>query len=89
MAFFVSPSVSPRSPSNYLHISLLPTTLKRRTLPTYITSTMPEILDKIQGAVGNKLNQKSQPGNNVERTADTDVNSSTVSDSHPRSIAPS
>ena len=44
----------------------------------YITFKMPDLVNKIEGAVGGKLNQKSQPGDGVERTADTDVNSSTV-----------
>ncbi len=38
---------------------------------------MPEILDKLQSFASNKLNQKSQPGDAVERDADSGVNNST------------
>jgi len=35
---------------------------------------MSGIMDKIGGAVDNKLNQQAQPGDGVERTADNDAN---------------
>jgi hypothetical protein len=35
---------------------------------------MSGLMDKLSGAVDNKLNQESQPGDGVERTADADAN---------------
>ena len=38
---------------------------------------MSGLLDKAEGAVDGKLNQDAQPGDSVERGADSDANNST------------
>lgn len=43
---------------------------------------MPEIVDKIKSLAENKLNQKSQPGDKVEASADNSVNQSESARSH-------
>lgn len=38
---------------------------------------MSGLMDKVEGAADNKLNQDAQPGDSVERSADSDVNNGT------------
>lgn len=38
---------------------------------------MSGLMDKVEGVADNKLNQDAQPGDSVERTADSDVNNGT------------
>jgi hypothetical protein len=47
---------------------------------------MSGFMDKLSGAVDNKLNQDAQPGDGVERTADNDANQGSSSSSS--SISP-